>query len=177
MGDMKEGKYECVDFRSYRAPFAESHFLANIRKSPYGRGTCGTHMLQTVTGFKSKYIEDRRPNAPQLHLRGYWTDHAVKNFLQSRGFKFGTVTKKNVTSVRRQGWFGWSDWNAPLGNQHVLLCGLLMAEYEASWVIIHNRKTYHNMQVEDLNPLLLFNRPSDCVYLLWHPKWMKEAKK
>ena len=174
---MIEGKYECVDFRGFRAPFAESHILANIRRSPHGGwGSCGTNALQMLTGLRGKFIESKRPKTPQKHLRGYWTDHAVKNFLRPRGFKIGTVTKRNVTSVHKQGWFSWCDWNAPLGDQHVLLCGLLMQEHEASWVIIHNRKTYHNMEIEDLNPLLLFNRPSNNVYLLWHPKWMKEVK-
>ena len=159
---MIEGTYkQKVDWKKYESPGAHDLFWSRAGQMPNYK-TCGTGALSLLTGIKMQTVERQLPKSAED-----WSDLAITQFLKKRHFGVIQLSKFGVTNLNPK-----SEWtNMPINSNHVLLCGLWMCRGEGSWWVIHNNFSYHNFQIEALNPLLLYNKPSMNTYLITHKSW------
>lgn len=172
MHNMILGRFKPIDYRAFRSPVALDQLESNrIRATMYAPGSCGTNCIQTLTGLTGRFIERQRPKARGQYAR-YWSDTAMMNFLRQRGFRTEQLTKLGVACERNAG-YSYFNWETPITPDHVLVCNLLMDSMDASWIIITQNVMFHNFIKEQLNPLLLVNRPSQTIWMVTHEKWKK----
>lgn len=85
------------------------------------------------------------------------------NFLRSKGFRVAKLTFKNITNCKEVSY--------PIGGSHVVLARIKFIKNEASWVVIHNGKIYHNFEISDFKGYELINHPVMSMYLIKHRSW------
>ena len=143
-----------IPFDSYAAPN-----FSIPRSSTRGIKNCWAHALFNLTGKRHK------KDFYSITL----TNDQMIAFLRRNGITVRALSICNTLSDV----IGEVANN--LRNHHVILAKQLMfsdGRYtEASWIVLHNGKMYHNDEVLTPHPLEFLNRPIIKAWLLCHPKW------
>lgn len=147
---MGKGSHSKVDFAAFRADKFVAHFFGGIMRCVNG---CGSTVLSLLSGVNPLAFPERKD----------WNRKYVISFLKERGFKIAQLTAKNVTNVK--------EVTYPIGPHHVILARIKYIKNEASWVVIHNNKLYHNFEISDFRSYEFVNHPVLSMYLIKHPSW------
>lgn len=164
--DMVEGRYYKVYPRYFRCAAPNLDLIKRAEKfmdAPFR--TCGTAALSLITNLHPKRIEPLIPK-PRLH----WTDNSIRRFLRWKGYKMFPLTKHGVTSLD-----GVFYKTMPITSNHCILVNSLVCEDEASYFLLHKGLVFHNFMYQELPPLFLINKPSQSVYIIFHPKWGRKV--
>ena len=124
--------------------------------------TCGTAALTMLTGLDPKVIE--KGHVPSILERDGLDYAAVRKILTKHGYSIYPITKSGIRKFPR------------LRSDHCLLIDGIIDPEENSWLVMHKGTLWHNFHVERVDPLYFFNNPTECVYLVWHPKWGEPSK-
>jgi len=163
---MINGSYKkSINARLYESPGAFSLFQDRASKFRWSQyNTCGTGALSVLTGISPSSIDK---HIPKSNKEQHWSDKSIVKFLKDRHYTVVQISKCGITNLNPD--FEWREM--PLNKNHVLLCGLLMCKNEGSWWVINNNHSFHNFDVQPLDPLLFCNKPSDNIYLISKPSW------
>ena len=149
---MEDGNYRRkINFKVFKTAKFIPHLFGGGQKF-FG---CGATALGLLTGVDPSLLPRKKD----------WTSRFMITFLHQKGFKTAKLTKKNLTIFHTTSY--------PIGSNHVNLISIKLIKHQASWIVVHNYKTYHNFEVTDFNPYELMNHPIVCMYLLKHPSWDK----
>ena len=157
---MKTGKVKSTRFKDLRSR------KLNLQLPPSSYqydsiSNCATAALSILTQLTPKYVQSK---CLYPGKKGWYNDDMVK-FLQERNYKVVEVTRNSVTNVY------WEDH--PLTNDHCLLVVSWMNTEEASALVIHKGKAWHNLRNEhNMSHLYFLNKPTVSVFIIQHPKWM-----
>lgn len=159
---MQEGKIQYIDWSQYSAP---SLNLIPRKNNNYEYISCGTASLSLITGLSTRFIEKHCKN-PKV---GWYTKRAIE-FLRNRGFTAVELTKNRITCLN----YGYS---FPITKNHCLMINAKMDKKENSMFLLHKDKIWHHFEPESSNSLFFLNKPTQDVFVIWHPKWNKEVSK
>lgn len=146
-----------VDFGKFQAYHFTPH-LSNEEGESYSffsSNGCGASALAVLTGENPKSMKSR-PD---------WDKQFMARHLRKRGFKVKELTRFGVTN--RQ----FAEY--PIDGKHVILACCKFNETEASWVVVHRNKLYHNFEKSKLRPYEFLNHPIISAFIVMHPKWAK----
>ncbi len=153
--NMITGRLERIDFKKYESPYFDPYL-----KNDYNWKTCGSSCISTICGIKAGTIEKYLPKNQKD-----WSNRALVNFLLNKNYTVIQITRRNITNTY------WE--NEPLTPNHVLICNLELDRFEASWLVSHNLRIWHNFVEEDFTPLTFVRKPIQNIFLVWHKKWTK----
>ena len=98
-----------------------------------------------------------------------YDERFMKKFMKEQGYTIISVTKRSVRKVI------WG--SKALKSDHCLLIDAMIDAHEDSWLVLHKNVLWHNFHVErKFDGMYFLNNPTECVYLVWHPKWSSKPK-
>lgn len=120
---------------------------------------CATAALSLLTGLSPNYVQ----SLCKYPGKNGWYIEDMVTFLDKRGYSVTEVTRKSVTNVYWQ--------THPLNKKHCLLVVSWMNTEETSALVLHNNKSWHNLNQERTSPMYFLNKPTHSVYIIQHPSW------
>ena len=157
---MFKGRYKrrTESFDSLRSPL----FQAGTSELAYGGG-CGAYALAMLTHAPT--CEFRVQNKRRSH----YSDRFMVKTLRERGYTVRPLKWKELNSDAYIG--------SPIDERHVILYSQIMCKREASWMILHDNRSYHNFDVR--TPMLhsFFAKPVLTAYVVFHPSWREQPVK
>ncbi len=137
----------------------------NLEKNKYAAcdrkdyKSCGTAILSLLTDISPKSVEKHCPNPK----KGWYTSRIIK-FLEEKGYTVVEISKNNVLSN--------CQYNPSLNRDHCLLINARVDDEENSLYLLHKDQVWHHFDVQaNSDPLFFFNKPTQDVLLVYHPKW------
>jgi hypothetical protein len=149
------GKLKKVNWSAFSSP----DFNPNVYGGHNFR-TCGSSLLSMITNTPSAIVEKK------LRTR-HWSATAIKNYLKSKGWAAVEITVNSVTNGH------WEDF--PISEDHIVVLSLHMDAKEASWLLAHKGRLYHNFNEEPFTGTYLLNKPiQECFIVYRHKKVRKQ---
>lgn len=147
-----------MDHGSYRKKvkfeaFKSEKFVPHLFGPQATLSGCGATALGLLTGVNPLHLPRKKD----------WSSRFMIGFLHKYGFETAKLTKCNLTV--------FNTTTYPIGSRHVALVAIKLIKHQASWIVVHNYKTYHNFEINDFNPYELMNHPIVSMYLITHPSW------
>jgi len=142
------GKIEKVNWFGLEMP----DFKVSLKHRRLSYSTCGSSALSMITGENPQAIE-------KVLKTRHWGTVAFKNFLKKWGFQIQNITVNSVTNVY------WE--RTPLNKEHLIVLNCHMDTRQASWLVTHKGKLYHNFETQPFYGLFLINKPIQDCFLVY----------
>ena len=152
------GKPKKVNWHNFASP----NFKPSTRHAGYYFNTCGSSLLSTIVDLPPNLIEKKLPKRTQ-----HWSATAIKNYLKRAGWGAVDITVNSVTNGH------WEEF--PIRDEHIVVLALHMDAKEASWLLAHKGRLYHNFGEEPFTGTYLLNKPiQECFIVHRHNKARKK---
>mgnify|MGYP003335827456 CR=1 FL=1 len=147
---MEHGDYKKkIDFKAFAVKKFTPHLFNHTFNAYAG---CGANTISLLTGV-----------SPFKFMKDHWPDDELLRVLRKHKFEIAKLTHCNVTNRVVSG--------HPIGDEHVILCSIMMIKGEATWCVIYGGNIYHNMEISPVTRYEFFNHPIHTAYLVVHPDW------